>query len=382
MTNSLQRVVPMVRAIVLVSAALAQAQQHFTVLYNFTGGQDGAWPFAGVIQDPAGNLYGTTYEGGTGGYGVVFRLDTAGTESVLHSLAGPSSDGSYPVTAVVRDTKGNFYGTSIYGGSYDHGTVVKINAAGHEKVLYSFSGGSDGCYPQQGLIMDKAGTLYGSTDACGSSGNGTIFKVDRAGNFTLLHSFTRGWLDGANPQFGHLTMDISGNLYGVTELGGANDAGVLYELSKKGKLTVLHSFGGANDGCYPFGSVVQDKAGNAYGITQYCGSGWGTIWKVSKKGKETILHSFAGGTSDGCNPFAGVTLDAKGNLYGVAAGCGDNNWGVLYELSAHRRFSLLHRFDSSGAAYPVGEVLRTAKGGLFGTTEYGGYAGAVWKYAP
>lgn len=394
MTN---RVYVMTFLVVLVLAALAPAQT-FTTLYNFTGGSDGWGPYAGVIQDSAGNLYGSTSLGGdsncTPGYGygcgVVFKLDTAGTETVLHTFSG-SPDGTNPVAPVIRDMAGNFYGNSSYGGSSGNGTVFRIDTARTETVLYSFTGNSDGCYPWQGLVRDKAGDLYGTTSSCGSSGYGTIFKVNSAGAFTLLHSFTGRSSDGAYPYFGHLSMDKAGNLYGVTSGGGAHGNGVLYELSKSGTFRVLHSFaGGTSDGCAPSGSVTQDKAGTFYGTTEYCGSSKaGTIWEVSKTGKETILRNFAGGTSDGCNPAAGVTRDPKGNLYGVTYGCGANRDGTLYELSAGRTLSLLYSFGGSDASSgPIGEVLRTAKGTLFGTTltpsppccenTYG----TVWSYVP
>jgi uncharacterized repeat protein (TIGR03803 family) len=391
------RVYLMTFLLMLALAALAPAQT-FTVLYNFTGGPDGWGPYAGLIQDPSGDLYGTTSLGGdsncTPGYGygcgVVFKLDTAGTETVLHTFSG-SPDGTNPVAPVIRDKAGNIYGTSSYGGSSSNGTVFKIDTAGNYTVLYSFTGKSDGCYPWQGLVRGKAGDLYGTTSSCGSSGYGTIFEVDSGGSFTLLHSFTGRSSDGAYPYYGHLTMDKTGNLYGVTAGGGASSNGVVYELRKNRTFRVLHSFaGGTSDGCAPSGSVLQDKTGNFYGTTEYCGSSKdGIIWEVTKTGKENILHNFAGGSSDGCNPAAGVTRESKGNLYGVTYGCGANAYGALYELSAGGTLSLLYSFggaDSSSA--PIGEVLRTAKGTLFGTAltpsppccedTYG----TVWSYVP
>jgi len=310
---------------------------------------------------------------------------------VLYSFT-QNPDAKLPDTPVTRDKSGNIYGTTPYGGSNNYGAVFKIDTAGNETVLYDFTGGSDGCRPEQGLARDKAGNLYGTTYTCGSSGYGTIFRVDSAGNFTILHSFTGASSDGGSPQDGHLIMEKSGNLYGMTDLGGGSNAcnggncGVLYELTKNGRFTLLHSFAGATaDGCYPEGSVVQDKCGNFYGTTASCGSkNSGTIWKVSKKGKETILHNFAGGTSDGCLPEAGVARDSKGNLYGVTTYCGANGYGALYELSAKSRLTLLRSFDYSDGDGPVGEVLRTAKGTLFGTASGGGTYGfgTVWKDVP
>jgi uncharacterized repeat protein (TIGR03803 family) len=381
-------------AVMIASAAIAQAQA-FTTLYNFNYGSDGNTPFAGVVQDPSGNLYGTAFWGGDPNCsdgstcGVVFKLDTAGKETVLHRFSGP--DGAFPVTPVVRDTAGNIYGTTSNGGLKNNGTAFKIDTTGHLKVLHSFSG-ADGCFPEQGLVQDKAGNLYGTTWGCGTYNHGTIFKLDSAGNFTLLHSFAGPPSDGAEPQYKHLTIDPAGNLYGVTMNGGSggcqnyygSGCGVLYKLSRGGAFTMLHSFTGA-DGCFPNGSVTRDIHGNLYGTTYQCGSdNYGTIWKASATGKETILHDFAGGTSDGCYPAAGLTRDSKGNLYGVTYECGYDQNGVLYKLGASGTYTLLHRFDFTDGAALYGEVLLTTDGNLLGTAGGGGTygQGTVWRYAP
>jgi uncharacterized repeat protein (TIGR03803 family) len=368
-----------VLAALLFSAAFAPAQT-FTTLYNFEGN---AAPEAGVIRDPSGNLYGTTKGGGYGGGGVVYEVNSAGIETVLLSFDG--TDGAAPEAPLARDSAGNLYGTTWVGGSSGNGTVFKIDTAGNETVLHSFTGGSDGCDPEQGLVMDKSGSLFGTTVGCDVS-NGTIFKIDSAGSFTLLHSFAGPPSDGANPLYGHLTIDSSGNLYGLTNYGGSSDEGVLYKLSESGTLTVLHSFnGGTQDGCYPFGSVIQDNGGNLYGTAYECGSNNnGTIWKVKKNGTETVLHNFSWNQSDGCLPYAGVTRDSKGNLYGVTTECGANAVGALYKLNAKGRLTLLHSFSGPYGSYPLGEALLTTKDTLFGTTadggEYGG--GTVWSYVP
>ncbi len=378
--------------VVFFLAALAQSQT-FTTLYSFTGEADGNLPEAGVIQDQSGNLYGTTWLGGEvqddcnypNGCGVVYEVNSSGTETVVHTFGATSGDGLLPITPLAQDSQGNFYGTTYESWAY-YGAAFKIDTAGNETVLASFYRGSDGCFPAQGLILDDSGNLFGTTSECGSTaypGSGTIFKIDSAGSLTVLYTFIGS--DGANPYFGHLIMDNSGNLYGVTPMGGVHDAGVLYKLTTAGRLTVLHSFGRTSDGCYPWGSVVMDKAGSLYGTTHSCGShGYGTIWKVNKKGKETILHSFAGSPSDGCYPFAGVSRDAKGNLYGVTTGCGANDWGTLYELSASGTLTLLHSFSGTDGEDPYGEVLLTAKGELFGTATSGGTYGygTVWSYVP
>jgi len=296
---------------------------------------------------------------------------------------------------VLLDDSGNIYGTTQYGGGSRNcpffngcGTVFKINAAGKETVLYSFTGRSDGCYPNQGVIKDTAGNLYGTTYGCSSS-RGTIFKINSAGDFTVLHTFAGSPADGSGPAFGQLTMDNSGSLYGVTTAGGASNAGVVYKVSETGDLRVLHSFAGGSDGCEPLGSLLW-ASGTLYGTASGCGaSNGGTIWEINGEGKETVLHQFDGGTSDGCGPDGGVVLDSKGNLYGTTTSCGANDQGALYQLSASGRITLLHSFGKPAGLYPHGEVLLTTEGALFGTTLYGGPGpcegfgcGTVWSYVP
>lgn len=371
--------------------------QTFTTLYNFTPGADGNGPIAALIQDSAGSLYGTTEEGGgSAGYGVVFELNTSGVETVLHSFTGPTSDGAIPVAPLIRDSAGNLYGTTAEGGSgeydFESGAVFKIDSAGNETILYSFLGpygdnGDDGCYPYQGLVMDKASNFYGTTRYCGADRYGTVFKLTPQGTESIVYSFTGGY--GRYPTYGRLLRDGKGNLYGVTSSGdgvgcGYDGCGVLYELTSKGTFRVLHFFAGKTaDGCYPFGTVAMDKAGNVYGTTEGCGaSGYGTIWKVSKKGVATILHSFTGGPNDGAYPLSGVVLDASGNMYGTTVEGGASEVGTVYELSNSGTMTLLHSFAGSDGGNPFGEVLRDANGALYGTTNLGGTGGAgtIWTY--
>jgi len=372
---------------VLALAAPAPAQT-YTVLYSFPGGSGGQYPIPGVIQDTVGNFYGTTANGGSDGYGVVFEVTTSGTEKVLHAFSG-GSDGEYPYSPLLRDSKGNLYGTTNSGGAYGNGVVFKIDAAGKESILYAFAGGtSDGCNPYQGLIIDSKGNLYGTTNACGAFNYGTVFKLTPRGEATVLHSFAGGSKDGQEPSFyGHLLMDKAGKLYGSTQVGGSSGDGVLYKLSAKRKLTVLHSFaGGSSDGQYSSGSVAVDKAGNFYGTTYKGGADdYGVVWEVSKKRKETILHSFAGGSSDACYTVAGVVLDSEDNVYGNSSLCGASGEGTAWKLSKKGTLTLLHSFaGGSDGAVPYGELLRTANGELYGTTLEGGTDGygTVWSYLP
>lgn len=363
--------------------------QTFTDLYNFTGSSGGGYPTAGVVRDAKGDLYGTAFEGGSSGYGVVFKVDASGTETVLHSFTGGTTDGEYPYASLLMDKNGNLYGTAAGGGSSGYGVVFKVDTSGNETLLHSFAGGTtDGCYTHNGLIEDRSGNLYGLTDSCGSSDNGTIFKLNEKGTETVLHSFAGGAKDGAYPFYTTLLMDLSGALYGVTERGGSAGYGVVYKLSEKGKLTLLHSFaGGTTDGCDAVGTPVMDKNGNVYGITEHCGSaGYGVVYNLSRKDKLTLLHSFTGGAKDGAYPFSGVILDAKGNLYGeaVQGGDGPSSNGVVYKLSKKRTLTLLHSFVGSDGDYPGGGLLRDPNGDLYGTAEQGGSAGygTVWSLIP
>ncbi len=383
--TSTKSVVLFALCFILAGVAARPAQgQTFTVLHSFTDGSDGANPEGALIQDSTGNLYGTASGGGEDRSGVVYEISTAGTETVLYSFKG-GKDGAGPTTSLVRDREGNLYGAALIGGSDDYGTIFRIDASGKEEVLHSFGSiKDDGCYPAQGLVMGESGVLFGTTAQCGSHNRGTIFKVDGARNFTILHSSIQS-PDGGRPYDGHLTMDKLGNLYGLTT-GGGHNQGVVYKLSRDGRFSLLHSFkGGTEDGCNPYGSVMQDQAGNLYGTTPDCGSnGYGVIWKLSKTGKETILHNFAGGTEDGCQPRGGLTRDSQGNFYGVTYECGTNDYGALYELSASGTYTVLHSFDESDGADSTAEVLWTTSGTLYGAAQDGGAYGwgTMWEYVP
>lgn len=370
-------------AVLLFSGATAQAQT-FTTLYSFTGSTDGGFPYAGIIMANS-NFYGTASVGGTVGAGVVYEVSSSGTENTIYSFAG-WPDGADPEAPLIRDSQGNLYGTTIFGGANKvYGTVFEIDNAGKETVLYSFAGGSkDGCSPS-GVLVEYKAALYGTTSVCGAYNQGTVFKLTKTGKETVLHSFRGGASDGSNASLSGLVLDKKqGVFYGVTMAGGAAGNGVLYKMSPKGKVTVLHSFaGGSSDGCNPLGTPVLDYDGNLYGIANACGTdNYGIIWKATKQGKETILHNFAGGPNDGAYPYIGVSLDAKGNIYGTTTEGGtDKLHGVAYELSKGGTLTLLHSFTYSDGAYPYGPVLVDSNGDVYGTALGGGTGrhGIVWS---
>ncbi len=292
-------------------------------------------PEGGVVADAAGSLYGTTLEGGTLHRGTVYEVTWRGRVTTLHTFTGP--DGEYPADTLLRDAAGNLYGTTQAGGiDYGNsafceaggcGTVFKIDTANHESVLYSFTGGvADGNDPYGGVVRDRQGNLYGTTMGggtadCAGEGCGIAFKIDRNDRETILHRFTDG-PDGGHPG-DTLLLGSDGNLYGTGDSGGTNDAGVVFEIDTSGGETVLYHFTGGSDGANPFGSLIQDAAGNFFGTTEFgggstaCQLGCGTVFELNPNGHETLLYSFTG-KRDGAYPLAGVTMDPSGYLYGTA----------------------------------------------------------------
>jgi uncharacterized repeat protein (TIGR03803 family) len=221
-------------ALAMAAAGSASAAPTETVLYAFTGGSDGGGPYAGLIADRAGNLYGTTIGGGASHNGVVFKLSPSGAETVLYSFTGGSGDGAGPSAGLIADRAGNLYGTTLFGGASNFGTVFKLSPSGTETVQHSFTG-SDGVFPRAGLIADRAGNLYGTADGF-TSNAGTVFKLSPSGTETVLHSFAGS--DGAIPQAG-LIADRAGNLYGATFNttsfpGGASGNGAVFKLTGTG----------------------------------------------------------------------------------------------------------------------------------------------------
>ncbi|MGA8878486.1 MAG: choice-of-anchor tandem repeat GloVer-containing protein [Candidatus Korobacteraceae bacterium] len=344
-----------------------------TVLHAFGMGTDGRYPRGSLVSDLAGNIYGTTQGGGIYGYGTVFELSPgaggAWTEKVLYSF-GNGTDGQDPIAGVIMDGAGNLYGTTAEGGIYNNcydglscGTVFELSpqAGGGwtEKVLYSFGDGTDGQNPWSGLIMDRVGNLYGTTAQGGIYNNcyeglacGTVFELSPQGGGvwteTVLHSFGNG-TDGQRPLVG-VVMDGNGNLYGTTDSGGLYNncdygfgagCGTVFKLSPMvgggWAETVLHNFGNGMDGQNPDACLIFDGAGNLYGTTTSGGvNSLGTVFELSPAAggdwMETVLHSFGNGT-DGVLPYAGVTLDASGNIYGTTSGGGIHATGTVFEVT-------------------------------------------------
>jgi uncharacterized repeat protein (TIGR03803 family) len=302
-----------------------------TTLYNFcsqSGCTDGVGLVPALLQAHDGNLYGATAGGGANGpYGTLFKITQGGILTVLHSFDG--KDGQQPYGALVQATDGNLYGTTGYGGANGSigGTVFKITPSGVLTTLYSFcsqSGCIDGELPFAGLVQGADGNLYGTTAYGGSYNGGTIFKITPHGVMTTLHSFCSqsGCTDGAQPAAA-LIQATDGNFYGTTEAGGAAGMGTVFRITSSGMLTCLYSFcskPNCTDGEEPYAGLVQATDGNLYGTTTGGGvSNGGAIFKVTLAGALTTLHSFCSqrGCTDGAVPFAGLVQDTNGKFYGT-----------------------------------------------------------------
>lgn len=366
---------------VLVPAAAAQT---FTLLHQFKSGPGGINPAAGVVLDAKGNLYGTTFNDGAFASGTVFKMSPAGKEKVLYNFTGMGGDGAFPeYGTLVRDSSGNLYGTTFGGGIYNQfclfacGTVFKVDASGKETVLYKFTGtGGDSYGPWAGLVRDSAGNLYGTTFYGGAYGVGTVFKLDSTGKETVLHSFDGS--DGGYPWAG-LVRDGKGNLYGTTLFN------TVFKLDRTGTLTVLYSFSGQSDGRSPRAPLVRDSAGNLYGTTYSGGTaGYGTVFKLTAQGQESVLYSFTGG-ADGRKPRnSALVRDSAGNLYGTTGEGGSSAFGVVFKLDTSGTETVLHSFSGSDGKIPYGTLARDKAGNLYGTTYAGGAygGGVVFKIAP
>jgi uncharacterized repeat protein (TIGR03803 family) len=395
-------VVTLILTVIGVSMTHAQTLQ---VLHAFIG-KDGSSPSGDLIRDSAGNLYGTTQSGlGSALYGLVFKLDPSGNETVLYKFTG-RTDGGDPFGRLYRDKKGNLYGTTLEGGDPGCycGTVYKLATNGTFTILHTFVGGSDGRQnfgqPGGGLLAFGSelygATYFGGIAGCdGNLGCGTIFKVSVAGVETVLYRFS-GQSDGAFPR--DLIADATGNLYGVTESSYDSAAanGGIFKLDTNGQLTTLYNFSGGTNGSYPYWRLTTGINGVVYGTTTSGGSvncsvaSCGTAFSFdTTTGVQTVLHSFNAQPGDGSEPSGGL-LNANGNLIGAAAFGGNtyaclSGCGAIYGIGSAGTYTLLHRFTGGAdGAGPVGALTADSKGNLYGAASYGGLNdnGVIFKITP
>ena len=409
----------MIAIVILILAPGAWAQSKYKVLHQFKGYWDGHDPYGSLIFDATGNLYSTTPWGYGGacqwhGCGTVFQLkpnsDGTWTENILYSFSDWGSPGTWSFAGLILDAEGTLYGTTQYGGAPSPymGLGVVFNLTPNldgtwtENVLHTFTGGGDGAYPRAALVFDGAGNLYGTTTGGGGEGNcsggeggcGTVFRLtpNQDGSWTeaILHAFAGGW-DGAEPWTGSLIFDSAGTLYGTTRVGGTHGYGNVFKLTPNPDGSwaekVLHQFMGGKDGANPYAGLSFDSAGNLYGTTWAGGaSGYGNVFELTPRSGENwtekVLHQFKGG-KDGAHPYAGVVLDAGGNLdgttyYGGIGPCSDSGGsacGTVFKLTPLSgggwKKITLHSFSILANGHPTNNLVLDAAGNLFGTTAGG-----------
>lgn len=402
--------------------------QTYSIIHNFSGGADGASPYAGITIDGAGNLLGTATDGGLG-YGTVFKLkysQSGYTLGVLYTFSG-GSDGAFPYNGVVIGSDGILYGSTYsHGGSgcggNGCGTVFSLRPPATfckavlcpwmETVLYDFMGGSDGSEPTQGtnVIFDQLGNIYGTTVSGGAYGQGTVYKLTRSGGGwveSILHDFGAAG-DGIEPLHS-VVFDSSGNLYGTTSYGGANGYGTVFQLVPSGShwtenILVSFSLSGSAGGI-PYAGLLIDQSGNLYGATSANApgggppngdGGGGAVFELMPSGSGwtlKVLYSFfVSGGGYHCGPYGNLVMDAAGNLYGMTYSDGEYGYGSVFKLtpaSGQWTYSSLHDFCSEGwpcsdGGLPSGDLAMDANGNFYSTALIGGTDtyGVVWKITP
>lgn len=394
----------------MVTFAIACCAQTFKVIHTFTNGTDGGYSYAGLVIDQKGNLYGTANEGGdlnascppaNRGCGTVFRLapSESGWEfQTLYAFHGGTEDGQGPYGRVAIGPGRNLYGTTIDGGNSNCpsgcGLVFGLKQATfcpttacpwEETILYQFQGNSDGFYPSGDLAFGPSGNIYGTTIQGGTFGPGTVYQLNPAnGKWTesILHSFTGQYPDGANP-YGGVILDDAGRIYSSTLTGGINGSGIVLELVPAGSdwtENILYAFQGGDAGIFPMPGLLLDKSGSLIGATEADGSNnGGTVYSLAPSNGNWNFSALNGllGIGGSCGPWAKLTMDAAGNIYGTSQGyppAGD--YGYVFKLTPSDngwKETILHRFTGgTDGEVPYSTLVFDSAGNLYGTTNLGG----------
>jgi uncharacterized repeat protein (TIGR03803 family) len=396
-------------AAVAILATAAWAAGSPQVIYSFAGEDDGEYTDTDLVIDSAGNLYGTSVQGGDFGGGTVFQLSPSGngwTHTVLYSFTG-GADGGEPYKGVTLDSEGNLYGTAVTGGGGfcegGCGVAYKLTHVGGtwtQSVIHTFTGGNDGSGPGAGLTLDKHGNVYGMTPTGGANGLGVIFRLQPqpSGGWKLkvLHTFTGGD-DGATGSAGRLLLR-AGTFYGAATVGGANGQGTVFSLKhipgQQWQFKTLYSFKGQPDAGFPYGGLTFDQAGNLYGTTYYDGAyDFGSVYQLSPQPdgswSERVLYSFKGG-KDGMGSISNLVLRKNGALYGTTSEGGSGcSCGTIFKVKADAQGNwterVIYRFTGvPDAGFAYNGMVADAAGNLYGATVHGGTNddGAIYKFTP
>jgi uncharacterized repeat protein (TIGR03803 family) len=388
-------------SLLLLGLPFANAAEQFQVLHTFTDRADGADPYAGMIIDAKGNLYGTTNQGGKSGScypefsgcGTVFELSPSKSGwkfKTLYTFQG-GQDGQGPYGEVMFGPDGSLYGTTVNGGNptcpSGCGSIFSLKPAKKtwtETVLYDFQGDTDAYYPTGNLAMDSSGNLYGTTYIGGADGPGTVYELTNSGGTwteSIVWSFT-AQADGANPYSG-VVIGSGGTLFTTTTSGGINLSGTVDELTKSGNTwseQTLYEFEG-NDttGADPFAGLLLDPSGALIGATEYGGTHkGGTVFRLTPSGGEwDIAPVYSLRAKSCCNgPAANLIMDAAGNLYGTTQGNPGVNYGTVFKLTLKDDrwvIKVLHTFTGgSDGGTPMGALVLDSSGNIYGTTLLGG----------
>jgi uncharacterized repeat protein (TIGR03803 family) len=386
-------------------ATAAWAASTTKLIYSFAGSTDGEYTDTELVADSAGNLYGTSVQGGTYGGGTIFQVTPAGGHTVLYNFTG-GADGGEPYKGVTLDAQGNLYGTAVTGGGGSCeggcGVVFKLTNSGGvwtQSVIHTFIGTSDGSGPGSPVSIDQHGNVYGTTPTGGAFGMGTVYQLrPTASGWTIrvIHTFSGG-NDGGGGSAGRLLIDSAGNLFGACTVGGVHGFGTIYQLSfhqGQWQFATLYAFKDQPDGALPYGGLVFDKQGNLYGTTYYAGANdFGTVYKLTHNNgawTEKVLYSFKGGL-DGASPISSLVSDAAGNLYGTTSDGGASNCicGVIFKMthtaSGKWAESVVYRFPGTpNPGFSYNGMVNGATGTFYGATVHGGSDndGAIYELVP
>jgi uncharacterized repeat protein (TIGR03803 family) len=344
-----------------------------TIIHTFAG-TEGAHPWGGMVQATDGNLYGTTTAGGPLANGALFRMNTAGTVTLLNYPS--SAFQSVPIGDLIQAHDGFLYGTAFGPQSLQNtgGSAFRMSLGGSVTGLHNFVGNADGSHPWAGVVEGSDGNFYGTTfgGAGGPSHLGSVFRMSPAGGTTILHVFTQA--EGAQPR-GALVEGPDGSFYGTTTYYGTNAAGSVFKITPDGALTVLHQFTGGGGGAHPYAGLCLGTDGNFYGTT-YDGGAYnlGTVFRMTPSGQLTVLHAFAG-NGGGSHPYSGLIQADDGLFYGTTGGKGTSSWveyGTVFQMTPGGEVRNLHAFNSLDGTTPIARLVQASDGHLYGSTSAGG----------
>lgn len=353
----------------------------YTVLRHLSYATDGTNPRGHLVQGKDSVFYGMTYGGGSFGYGTIFKITTTGAYTVLRHLNRPT-DGGQSYSSLVEGSDGNLYGMAYSGGSFGYGTIFKITKAGVFTVLRHLNSTTDGAYPQGDLTQATDGNLYGSCYSGGSFGNGTIFKITKAGVYTVLRHLAAA-TDGGNP-YGNLYQNSDGLLYGMNRTGGASTAGTAYKITTTGIFTVLHSFVSVTEGATPNAGFAKGADGNLYAMASAGGSyGGGTAFRMTSAGTVTVLAHF-NGAKNGNIPQESLVKGRDSAYYGTTSSGGANGHGTIFKICAGVTTTLFSFNRNSTGGVPLGSLIQATDGNFYGIASEGGTGGygTIFRITP